>query len=68
VAQQLIHWIRFPWFRCQITILGIPLQQPLAFEKAGHALSNGMGKLGEFVAGRRLDPAKPRGGPLTPST
>ena len=43
-------------------MLTIPLQQPLALQKAGHALSNGMGKLGEFVACWRLDPAKPRGG------
>ena len=40
----------------------IALQQPLALQKASHALRIGMGKLGEFVARRRLDPAKPHGG------
>jgi hypothetical protein len=46
----------------QIAMLAIPLQQPLALQKAGHALSNGiMGKLGEFVACWRLGPAKPHG-------
>jgi hypothetical protein len=37
-----------------------PTPTVLALQKADHALSNGMGKLGEFVVGRRLDSAKQR--------
>ena len=39
----------------------LSLQQPLALQKTGNALGNGMGELGEFVARRCLDPAKPGG-------
>jgi hypothetical protein len=34
----------------------------ISLQKAGHTLSNGMGKLGEFVVRRRLDAAKQLGG------
>ena len=37
----------------------IALQQTLAFQVMGNTPRNGMGELGEFIAGRRLDPAKP---------
>ena len=41
VAQNLIHGALLRWIRCKIAIRAISLQQPLALQKAGHALSNG---------------------------
>ena len=47
--------------QCQITVLGISLQQTLAFQIPGQATGNGVAELIEFAVGRRFDPAKPRG-------
>ena len=41
VAQNLIHRALLRWIRCKIAIRAMSLQQPLALQKAGHALSNG---------------------------
>jgi hypothetical protein len=42
----------------------IALQQTLTFQVTGNPPRNGMGELCEFIAGRRLDPAKPRTGSM----
>ena len=62
VTQQLIHRPRLHVIRGEIAVLGIPLQQPLALHKAANALGDGVGQWCEFLAGRRLHPAKPGGG------
>jgi hypothetical protein len=45
-------------------VAGIALQQALAFQVTANALRDGVRQLGEFIAGGRLDPAKPCTGPV----
>ncbi len=59
VTQQMVHGIAVHPIRGKIAVLGNPLQQALALQKAANAPGDGMGQLPEFVGGRRLDPVKP---------
>jgi hypothetical protein len=44
----------------EVAVAGIAHQQALAFQVTANPLGDGMGQLGEFIAGWRLDPAKPQ--------
>ena len=43
----------------EIAVAGITHQQALALQVTANPLGDGMGQLGEFIVGGRLDPAKP---------
>ena len=59
MPQQLSHRVFIHRIRSQIAVLSIPLQQALPFQKAADTLGDGVRQLGEFGAGRCLDPAEP---------
>lgn len=59
MPQQWIHRVVVHRIRGQIAVLGVPFQQTLLFQKAADPVGDGMHPLGEFLAGRRLDPTEP---------
>ena len=59
MPQQWRHRILVHRIRCQVTVLHLPFQQTLAFQKAADPVGDSQRQLGEFGAGWRLHPTKP---------
>lgn len=55
----LSHRVLIYCIPCEVTILGVPLQQALPPQKTADPVGEGIHELGKFLAGRRLDPAEP---------
>ena len=60
ISQQLVHRrirVGIHTRGGEVAVAGIAHQQALTLQIPGNALRNGMSELGEFIAGRRLNPA-----------
>ena len=59
VTQELVQRPRFQHIPRQIAVLGVAFQQPLVFQEAPDAVSDGVGQLRDFSTRRRLGSLEP---------